>query len=162
MYPIEILVLISVVMIVIGVAIGVVVGRSWLPPQQQNALESSLHSAKQELEAYQQDVAKHFMETSRHVAELTQSYRELHEHLAKGALHLTNTDISREMIKAGERDATLTGVDQSKIEPPKDWAPRPSKGLGTLSEEYGLRENESADDLTSPVATGDTSRTQSS
>lgn len=149
MYSIEILILVSLVMIVIGIAIGVVAGRAWVPPQQQKALESSLHSAKQELEAYQQDVAKHFQQTSRHVTELTQSYRDLHEHLAKGALHLTNTDISRQMLDAGEKQAKLEGFDQSKVQPPRDWAPRRTTGIGTLSEEYGLKDTEHTDDSSS-------------
>lgn len=154
MFSLELLVTISIVMLIIGTVIGVVVGRSWVPPEQQKALEGRLHSAKQELDAYQQDVAKHFMETSRHVSELTQSYRELHEHLAKGALSLANTEIGRQILAAGDQGLDLQGLDSTKVEPPKDWAPP----RNTLSESFGLSDHEEQNSLVPPTHPGSPSK----
>lgn len=140
MFSLDIVIAISLVCAVIGVAIGVVIARSWVPPEQQKALENRLSSAKQELDSYQQEVSKHFIETSRYVSELTQSYRELHEHLSKGALNLTSSDIGRQMLAAGDQEHEVN-IEPSKVEPPKDWAPP----RNTLREDFGL--NESDDSL---------------
>lgn len=137
MFSLEILVACSIVMLVIGGVIGVVIGRSWIPPEQQKALENRLNTAKEELDGYQEEVAKHFLETSRYVSELTQSYKELHEHLAKGALNLTSSDIGRQILAAGDAEQELN-LESSKVEAPKDWAPP----RNTLREDFGLERQE--------------------
>lgn len=141
MFALESLLIIAVITLVVGIAIGVVIGRSWIPPEQQKALEQRLASAKDELDSYQQDVAKHFIETSKRVTELSQSYRDLHEHLAKGALNLASTDIGRQLLEAGAKEDTIMDLEDMSIEPPKDWAPKKPGSKGMLSEEFGLGEH---------------------
>lgn len=147
MFSLELLLIISVVMLVIGTIIGVVIGRSWVPPEQQKALETRLSSAKRELDSYQQEVAKHFMETSKRVSEMTESYRDLHEHLAKGALQLANTEIGREMLAAGDSAQEIADLERTPIEPPKDWAPKTPGSHGMLSEEFGIQDHDETTEL---------------
>lgn len=137
MFSIEILVACSIVMFIIGAIIGIAIGRSWIPPEQQKALETRLSTAKQELDGYQEDVARHFLETSRYVSELTQSYKDLHEHLAKGALNLTSSEIGRKVLVAGDATQEIN-LENSKVEAPKDWAPP----RDTLREDFGLEGQE--------------------
>lgn len=121
-------------------------------------LEQRLHQAENSLHGYQRDVAEHFAQTSELVNNLTQAYREVHEHLANGALKLATPAISRQIIDsansnfAGDNKAY---IGEQRIEPPRDWAPKAPGAKGALSEDYDLREDpldssrlptESADD----------------
>lgn len=141
MFPLETLIVISIVMLAIGAAIGFVLAKSSSSHVQQKELEARLDSSKEELEKYQQDVAQHFMETSKKVGDLTQSYRDLHEHLAKGALSLANNEIGRELLAAADNTVNDKTLEQTHVEAPKDWAPKTPGTTGMLSEEFGLKEN---------------------
>lgn len=142
MFALESLIIIAVIALAVGVVVGIFVGRLWVPPEHQKDLEQRLSSAKSELDTYQQDVAQHFMETSKRVGELTQSYRDLHEHLAKGALSLANTEIGRQLLEAGANQDHITDLEGASIEPPRDWAPKMPGSQGMLSEEFGLKDHD--------------------
>lgn len=144
MYPLETVVLVGIVFLLVGGLIGLAIGRAWASPSHQKELEHRLNDTEKELKEYHQNVTSHFSETAKKVGELAQSYRELHEHLAKGALELTNTEIGRELIEAGGH-STAASIERTHIEPPKDWAPKSPGSHGMLSEEFGLRDQESAD-----------------
>lgn len=151
MYALESLIIIAVITLIVGIVVGVLIGRSWVQPEHQKDLEQRLSSAKEELDTYQQEVAQHFMETSKRVGELTQSYRDLHEHLAKGALTLTNTDIGRQLLEAGVNKDAITNIEDMSIEPPRDWAPKVPGSQGMLSEEFGLNEHDENAEHTAAV-----------
>jgi uncharacterized membrane-anchored protein YhcB (DUF1043 family) len=107
-------------------------------------LEQRLHQAESELQAYQRNVAEHFTQTSALVNNLTQAYREVHEHLADGALKLATPAISRQIIdsaNAGMGSDTKAYISEQRIEPPRDWAPKAPGSKGALSEDYGLDED---------------------
>lgn len=147
MFSLEFLIMIAAIVFCVGGLVGAIVSRTLMPPEHKKELEQSLQLTRQELSQYQQDVAQHFAETSKLVNSLTQSYRDVHEHLAKGAIQLTNSEISKKILAAG--DGAL-GIEADTIndmtpEPPRDWAPKTPGQTGTLSEEYGLREDESND-----------------
>jgi len=115
-------------------------------------LEQRLHEAESNLQGYQRDVAEHFSQTSALVNNLTQAYREVHEHLANGALKLATPAISRQIIDSANSGPDTAGkayITEQRIEPPRDWAPKAPGSKGMLSEEYGLRD----DDHRPPIAT---------
>ena len=97
MVSLEALVMVSAVVFCIGGLVGAIISRTLIPPAQQKELENSLATARKELDNYHQDVAQHFAETSRLVNNLTQSYKDVHEHLARGAIQLTNPEISKQI-----------------------------------------------------------------
>jgi len=106
-------------------------------------VEQRLHQTATELQNYQRDVAEHFAHTSQLVNNLTQAYRDVHEHLANGALKLATPAISKQILDAANSDA-IPSLKEQPVEPPRDWAPRTS-GKGTLSDDYGLRDDEHAE-----------------
>lgn len=108
-------------------------------------IEQRLHEAENNLQAYQRDVAEHFTQTSQLVNNLTQAYREVHEHLANGALKLATPAISRQIIDSANSNLggdTRAYINEQRIEPPRDWAPKTPGAKGTLSEDYDLREDQ--------------------
>lgn len=114
-------------------------------------LEQRMHELEAEYKNYQRDVAEHFAHSTQLVNNLAQSYREIHEHLANGALRLATTAISQQLLEAGKGVDGQLNLREQPIQPPRDWAPT----KGTLSEDYGLhdekveanfRPTESADD----------------
>jgi uncharacterized membrane-anchored protein YhcB (DUF1043 family) len=100
-------------------------------------LEHRLNEAENRLSDYQDEVNDHFQQTADLVNNLTNSYREVHEHLAKGAQNLATADLSEQFLTTSaapklENDDILP--EDAAVEPPKDWAPE----SGTLSESFGL------------------------
>lgn len=120
-------------------------------------LEQRVHEAESALQGYQRDVAEHFSQTSQLVNNLTNAYREVHEHLADGALKLATPAISRRILDSANNLSgdTKAYISEQRIEPPRDWAPKSPGAKGALSEDYDLRDDhidntrlpaESADD----------------
>jgi len=136
------LILTALVCLVLGGLIGyaIVVNASPDGGSSRRTLENRLKSTEQQLQDYQAQVAQHFERTAELVNNLTESYRDVHEHLASGASRLADTHVSEQFLANANRvwlknDQTKELLDEnSQIEPPKDWAPE----KGTLSETFGL------------------------
>ena len=107
-------------------------------------LEDRLNEAESTLQSYQRDVAESFSEASQHIHTMTQAYREMHEHLANSALKLATPEISRQILESASNlgDSKTSYVNAQNIQPPRDWAPKPVGAKGTLSEDYGLRDDD--------------------
>lgn len=107
-------------------------------------LEQRLHDAENTLQTYQRDVAESFSQTANHVHDLTQCYREMHEHLANSALRLATPEISRKILDSANSnlsDNKTSYVNAQNILPPRDWAPKEAGSKGMLSADYGLRDD---------------------
>jgi uncharacterized membrane-anchored protein YhcB (DUF1043 family) len=132
---------------IIGGLLSLLLTRSFSSNEQKTrTLESRVEEAEASLANYQQEVTEHFAETAQLVNNLTQNYKEVHEHLAGSALKLANVDISRQMLSTqpDNEEGELT-INEETFQPPKDWAP----SEGTLSEDYGLNDT---DDTQNPSA----------
>ncbi len=158
MYSFSALVITGFICLLMGGAVGAAVLYVFRAQLLGRDLEQRLHEAENSLQGYQRDVAEHFAQTSQLVNNLTQAYREVHEHLASGALKLATPAISRQIIDSANTNLsgdTKAYINEQRIEPPRDWAPKTPGTKGTLSEDYDLREDqhhsrmptESADDF---------------
>ena len=145
MFSLTVVISASLIALILGCIIGAALTRT-LSPQEQKArdLESKLQNSEKQLTQYQQDVTQHFAQTASLVNSLTQSYKEVHEHLVSDALKLANVDISRQLLNNSEANEldTEPHIDESEFEPPRDWAPKTPGSQGTLSETFGLGEND--------------------
>lgn len=108
-------------------------------------LEQRLNEAENRFTDYQDQVNDHFQQTADLVNNLTNSYREVHEHLAKGAQNLATADFTEQFLTTSaapklESDDILP--EDATVEPPKDWAPE----SGTLSETFGLNSEPKQDE----------------
>ncbi len=151
----ETMVTVAAIAFCIGGLVGAVISRSLGSPDKQKELEKSLAETRRELDSYHQDVAQHFAQTSRLVNNLTESYKEVHEHLAKGAIQLTNPEISKQILAAGDGKLGIEAhdvIDDQAFQPPRDWAPKMPGSKGTLSEEYGLNDEQEEEEAIKSVA----------
>lgn len=156
MVSIEVLVMVSVITACVGALIGALVSRSFITPENEKELEKRLHTSQEELNRYKEEVADHFSETSRLVGNLTQSYKEVHEHMSRSAIQLTDPEISKKVLEAGDRLGLERGnvIEPGPVEPPKDWAPKTPGETGTLSEEFGLRDEQEEPGIETITAAG--------
>jgi uncharacterized membrane-anchored protein YhcB (DUF1043 family) len=137
---------IGLVCLVIGALIGAIISRTTSPQEKKRReVEKRLQETERKLKDYQDDVTEHFIKTSGLINNLTQSYREVHEHMASSAMHLTNPDISRQLLNAGagtlvDPAAMENQALPAKIpEPPRDYATKSLEGI--LSESSGLSDD---------------------
>jgi len=157
-YSFSAVVITGLICLLAGAGIGVLVAYVFRAKILGRDLEQRLHEAESSLQGYQRDVAEHFAQTSQLVNNLTHSYREVHEHLASGALKLATPAISRQILDSANNNLsgdTKAYIAEQRIEPPRDWAPKAPGAKGALSEDYDLRDDhhtnarmptESADD----------------
>ena len=132
--------IIALLSLLIGLIIGGALGSAFSGKSKEHRLlTEELKQKKDELNTYQQNVTEHFIKTSELVNNMTQSYKEVHQHLAASAMTLTNPEVSKKLIEAGSGD--LEGSihkDKPHLnQPPKDYTPDVS---GVLNENYGLEQ----------------------
>lgn len=139
MFSLTTVIIIASITFIAGCLVSLLLTRSFSASEQKTrGLETRLQDAEESLSNYQQEVTEHFSETAKLVNNLTQNYKDVHEHLAGSALKLANVDISRQLLSANPGDDTELKVDEDAFQAPKDWAP----SEGTLSEDYGLNDEE--------------------
>ena len=103
-------------------------------------LEERLEKERQNMDLYEKKVLAHFSQTAQLVNKLTDSYRDVHTHLANGAEDLCQG-------KSSETILQLEGINkepsiQEDIKPPLDYAPKTSpEQRGVLNESFGIEKD---------------------
>ena len=142
--------LLYLIVLVVGAFGGFVLARARNPDNRVRELEDHLRSLQAKFDAYQESVTQHFVSTAQLANVVTQSYRELHDHLQQGARTLCaearrhgssnpaeafeRLDAPRALQGTLAEDATYT------VEPPRDYATKKPLERGTLDEGFGFRE----------------------
>lgn len=157
----------------VGLAAGLLLARiiKGDNPARVNELENRLQDLQRDQAEYRDQVSEHFNTTAELVHHMTESYRDVYQHLASGAQNLCTEDVASKLLPAGEQkmfapddessnDESTTNQSQTSnsIEQPKDYAPKKSPGPGALSEEFGLEKEKQEDQ----PKESDTTKTQSS
>ena len=141
MYSLELVITVAFAMTIIGLVAGYLIALRAAPSQQsQRQLEDNLNEMKQQQENYQHEVSEHFVETADLLNQLTTSYKDVHNHLAKGAQLLAG-DNAKETLKTleGDVEAPVIVNEGDTITPPLDYAPKTAPNEpGMLNEEFGL------------------------
>lgn len=102
-------------------------------------IQQQFEELKKEQQAYQDQVSEHFTETAELLNQMANSYRDVHNHLAKGANELSQNRISPLQPLPEGRPVLENEEDKPPVtEPPKDYAPRKEQEPGALHESYGL------------------------
>ena len=133
------------VLLILCIGIGFILGRTNNSDlKRQTQLSKQLQDAHTELAEYKEQVNLHFADTAAAVNQLTESYRNVHQQLAKGAQSLCDDPDAASILEtiAGPSESTIEHQEQptQTIRPPMDYAPNnTSKEHGTLDERYGLK-----------------------
>ena len=128
-------------MLLLGMGVGALIGLRMSPQGQKNRdLESKLDQAIQEKKAYEDEVVEHFSNTAGLLNKLTESYRDVHNHLAVGVTTLCQDQSPVTLEKITDRPVgDEIPADLADIQPPLDYAPKTSPDeTGMLNEEFGL------------------------
>jgi len=129
----------------LGLVIGLLIGRSTSPQSQKNRdVERKLDQVLQDKKAYEDEVVEHFTDTAKLLNSLTESYRDVHNQLAKGAAELCQGQGPVIMGRLAEsRDGAEIPGQLADINPPLDYAPKTSPDeKGMLNESFGLEREE--------------------
>ncbi len=135
-------------LLVAGIVIGLLIGRRQSPANQKyRDVERRLDQVLQDKKVYEDEVVEHFGETARLLNNLTQSYRDVHNHLAQGAANLCQGQgpVSLDRLQSGGDSAEIP-PQLADVQQPLDYAPKTSPDeKGMLNEEFGLdRDKEKA------------------
>ena len=133
---------------ILGIALGALLGRRSAPSaKRQREAELKLDQMLQDKKAYEDEVVEHFTETATLLNNLTERYRDVHNHLAKGANNLCHGKgpVSLDRLE-GSRDSSEIPAHLADIRPPLDYAPKTSpEEKGMLNEEFGIDRNNPAE-----------------
>lgn len=144
----------------VGLAAGLLLARiiKGDNPARVNELENRLQDLQRDQAEYRNQVSEHFNTTAELVHQMTESYRDVYQHLASGAQNLCTEDVASKLLPAGEQKMFASEEDSAEednttdeaqgndsIEQPKDYAPKKSPGPGALSEEFGLEKEKKED-----------------
>jgi len=109
-------------------------------------LESQIDQLKDSHTHYQAEVSSHFSQTADLLGRLNANYRDIFNHLAKGAEILGHDDEFRDNasnnLEAQRRKAKEKGYKASYevVDPPRDYAPKSNpQEKGMLAEDFGFR-----------------------
>src|SRR5690606_26071980 len=134
----------------IGMCVGAILFRQLMSDTVRvKQLEEKLAALQSEHEEYKQSVHNHFTTTARLFHNLTDSYRDVYNHLASGAQALCPDNVSNQLAMEGENrellaDRTAGRAPEAASEaggftPPLDYAQRSDPAhKGNLAEDYGL------------------------
>jgi uncharacterized membrane-anchored protein YhcB (DUF1043 family) len=143
------LILAAIAALIVGLIIGVLIGRSGQGSTlRQRRAEQQVEEVRNEYTRYQAQVNEHFMESAHLLRRFNDSYRDVNQHMARGANRLCNDEEWLHELEQEAARARLEGGASNKegTEPPRDYAPKSDpKEKGTLSEDFGLPENQKDD-----------------
>ncbi|WP_159931103.1 YhcB family protein [Oceanicoccus sp. KOV_DT_Chl] len=147
----ELVITVGLAATIIGALIGFFIAQKTAPSQQsQKLMETQLKEMQLQQENYQHEVAEHFVETADLLNHLTNSYRDVHNHLAKGAQSLAGEHAS-ENLKAIPVTTSTAKKKPDTVEehtmPPLDYAPKTPNQPGMLNEEFGLEKTKRQEEL---------------
>jgi uncharacterized membrane-anchored protein YhcB (DUF1043 family) len=141
-------------MLILGLLLGALLGRRIAPAvQRYREVERRLDQLLQDKKAYEDEVVEHFADTARLLNNLNQSYREVHNHLAKGAANLCHGQgpVALERL-GGIRDESEIPPLLADARPPLDYAVKTSPNeKGMLNEEFGLERKQQPAAPTRPL-----------
>ncbi|RTE65934.1 DUF1043 family protein [Amphritea opalescens] len=168
--------IIGIVALLAGALIGYLMGRSG-DTSSQKKLTNELNEAQRDLSDYKEKINGHFEKTAELVNNLTESYKQVHQHLAQGSetlcMGVHSPDKLNSDAKPQIEEQPQTEPEEAKddiepteaakpedepvvIEPPRDYAPKKADEEGTLSDKFGLKkksdsEEEELQDVIPPI-----------
>ncbi len=141
MYSLTVLISVAAAVLLVGLLLGMLAGRRTSKEgQRYREVERKLDQVMQDKKAFEDEVVDHFADTAKLLNNLTESYRDVHNHLASGAASLCQGKgpVALDQLQS-EADPHLIPEQLADVQPPLDYAPKSSPDeKGMLNEEFGL------------------------
>lgn len=136
--------IIAVVALAAGAALGYFLYQYLHPvPRRNRELEQQLHALQEQYKHHRYDVNAHFNQTTELLGQLANSYREVHNHLARGSVELCDPGSVRVLRPLPEQSQVLEEQPPVIIEPPRDYALKSGPyEKGVLDEDFGLEKSQ--------------------
>jgi len=147
--------LIAIGCLAVGIVMGVIfASRLNTSPSRVQELENQIRDLKENHSSYRDNVSDHFSLTADLVQHMTESYKDVYQHLASGAQDLCTDDVASKLLPAGSDavfDTTAEIETTSGLIPPRDYAAKQTPDQkGALSEDFGLNKSKLMIDEDSP------------
>ena len=138
-------------------ALGLVIGAAFASrlgggPARVRELEEQLRRLRESDREYRESVSEHFSTTAELVKHMTESYKDVYQHLATGAQSLCSAEVASRLLPTNSNsvfEGSVSEPGEIGVLPPKDYATKqdPSR-KGALAEDFGLEKPklESEDD----------------
>ena len=146
-YNLTILIAGGALLLLLGIGLGMLLGRRTSPAAlKQREAERRLDQLLQDKQAYEDEVVEHFTDTAKLLNQLTEQYRNVHNHLAKGADRLCHGRGPVALGQLGDpADSSEIPPQLADVRPPLDYAPKTSPDAkGMLAEEFGIERSKVA------------------
>ena len=148
--------LVAIAALAVGVVIGVVfASRLNTSPSRVHELENQIRSLKENHIEYKDSVSDHFSMTAELVQHMTESYKEVYQHLATGAQDLCSIEVASKLLPASTDaafDSNSANEESSSLLPPKDYAAKQNpEQKGALAEDFGLDKSKAISDEERPA-----------
>jgi len=143
----------GIILAVLGLGLGLSIGRRTSTQSQKNReVERKLDQVLQDKKAYEDEVVEHFTDTAKLLNSLTESYRDVHNHLASGAAELCHGQgpVVLGHLDGNREDAEIP-AHLADVQPPLDYAPKTSPDeKGMLNESFGMGDQDPASPAEDP------------
>jgi uncharacterized membrane-anchored protein YhcB (DUF1043 family) len=144
----EYTIIIAAVALLIGIIAGALLHKIFHAESVKNRrLESRIEQLNDRHTHYQAEVSSHFSQTADLLGRLNANYRDIFNHLAKGAEILGNDDEFRdhatnklELQRRKAKEKAEKGMYHGYADPPRDYAPKADpEEKGMLAEDFGFK-----------------------
>lgn len=148
--------LIAIGCLAVGIVIGAVfASRLNTSPSRVQELENQIRDLKDNHISYREDVSGHFSMTAELVQHMTESYKEVYQHLATGAQDLCSQEVASKLLPASSDavfESNSADEESNGLIPPKDYAAKQNpEQKGALSEDFGIEKSKPLIDEEIPV-----------
>ncbi len=143
-----------------GLALGLIIGvlvasRLNASPSRIRELETQIRQLTDTHAEYKDSVSDHFSMTAELVQHMTESYRDVYQHLASGAQDLCSNEVASKLLPT-ESDAVFESTsapeEASPLIPPRDYAAKQSPDQkGALAEDFGIEKTKPVNDEEIPI-----------
>jgi uncharacterized membrane-anchored protein YhcB (DUF1043 family) len=115
-------------------------------------LEAQLDAAQQARADYEAEVTEHFARTGELLSRMTEDYRAVYNHLARGADELCDGAVNLPFAGLAYDAEAVDGLELGDIAQPLDYAPKKSPNeQGQLSESFGIEKEDAEADNVQPI-----------
>lgn len=110
-----------------------------------NKIGTQLSELQKEFKEYQQEVGDHFTTTAHLINKLTETYRDIHAHMAEAAQTLVQDGQAQNLLNDTLLSNNVSNSRRNErpksLKQPKDYAPKGQSEHGLLEEGYGLHDS---------------------